>query len=273
MATIDNDIPKKTRGDRFWSGHRHVFLTYGDKRFRDSRKRIAKEAKSLVFFDRIIAETQKIKKERPIRLALKNKEFRKPFNSRRGGGYWMWKPYVILKALSRLKENDILVYSDAGATVPNCDYTREKLSEYIETVLRSDWGVLSFRNPYIEKKWTKGDVLRHFHAVDNLTGNPHEHITNTRQFTANRIIFKKNEHSLKLVRLWWNTATNYPHLFDDSPSASPNLPGFVENRHDQSVWSLICKTHGSEEEYDWDAIPICARAGKSKHETRLPFSR
>ncbi len=91
----------------------------------------------------------------------------------------------------------------------------------------------------------------------------HEHITNTRQFTANRIIFKKNEHSLKLVRLWWNTATNYPHLFDDSPSASPNLPGFVENRHDQSVWSLICKTHGSEEEYDWDAIPICARAGKS----------
>lgn len=29
-----------------------------------------------------------------------------------------------------------------------------------------------------------------------------------------------------------------------SPSASPNLPGFVENRYDQSIFSILCKLRG-----------------------------
>jgi len=30
-------------------------------------------------------------------------------------------------------------------------------------------------------------------------------------------------------------------LVDDSPSVLPNADGFIENRHDQSVFSLLCK--------------------------------
>jgi hypothetical protein len=32
----------------------------------------------------------------------------------RGAGYWMWKPYVIKKALEKINDNDILFYSDSG---------------------------------------------------------------------------------------------------------------------------------------------------------------
>ena len=32
--------------------------------------------------------------------------------------------------------------------------------------------------------------------------------------------------------------------FDDSTGKACNLTGFQENRHDQSVWSLICKKFG-----------------------------
>jgi hypothetical protein len=43
-------------------------------------------------------------------------------------------------------------------------------------------------------------------------------------------------------------------LCDDSPSISPNLPGFIENRHDQSIFSLLVKRNGvytlSSKEYD-----------------------
>jgi hypothetical protein len=35
----------------------------------------------------------------------------------RGGGYWAWKPYVILKHLRKLDDDDYLIYMDSGAYV------------------------------------------------------------------------------------------------------------------------------------------------------------
>ena len=34
-----------------------------------------------------------------------------------GGGYWLWKPYVIQDVLSKTNENDIILYLDAGSTL------------------------------------------------------------------------------------------------------------------------------------------------------------
>ncbi|MDN3017798.1 hypothetical protein PH210_16485 [Paenibacillus sp. BSR1-1] len=38
-------------------------------------------------------------------------------NQPRGAGYWLWKPYIILDVLSKIKENDIVVYSDSGIEI------------------------------------------------------------------------------------------------------------------------------------------------------------
>ena len=227
-----------------------IFLNYGDQKFILSRKRISLEALNLNFFDKIITETEDIKNDLEIIDCLKNPNFKKVFNAKRGGGYWIWKPYIIYKNLQLLNDNDILVYADSGSTIPNNKYTIDKLNEYINIVKNSDKGILAFRNPNIESKWTKGDVFEHFNCLDN------EDIYNTRQFTANRIIIKKNLHSMTLFKIWWETAKNYSHLFDDSTSITKNFNNFTENRHDQSVFSLICKTNGVEEEFDWDSNPI-----------------
>ena len=61
---------------------------------------------------------------------------------------------------------------------------------------------------------------------------------------------------MALFKIWWETAKNYYHFFDDSTSITKNFNNFTENRHDQSVFSLICKTNGVEEEFDWNSIPI-----------------
>ena len=227
-----------------------LFLNYGDKKFILSRKRISLEAQNLNYFDKIITETEDLKNDLEIIDCLKNPNFKKVFTAKRGGGYWIWKPYIIYKNLQLLNDNDILVYSDSGSTIPNNKYTIDKLNEYINIVKNSDKGVLAFRNPHIESKWTKGDVFKHFNCLDN------KNIYNTRQFTANRIIIKKNVHSMALFKIWWETAKNYSHFFDDSTSITKNFNNFTENRHDQSVFSLICKTNGVEEEFDWKSIPI-----------------
>lgn len=227
------------------------FLSYGNKKFIESRRRIKTEASKLNFFTDVKIHTEKtILQLSEYKNAIRNKEFLDTFNRERGGGYWMWKPLIIYEELMKLNEDDMLVYSDAGSTIPNKSYTIDKLNEYVNIVKNSEKGILAFRNPHIESTWTKGDVFEHFNCLDN------KNIHNTRQFAANRIIIKKNLYSMTLFKLWWNTAKNYPELFNDSKSTAPNFKNFRENRHDASVWSLICKTNDVEEEFDWESIPI-----------------
>lgn len=53
----------------------------------------------------------------------------------RGNGYWLWKPYFILKTLKeKLKEGDYLIYTDAGILYMNStkkiiDFLKEKNAE------------------------------------------------------------------------------------------------------------------------------------------------
>ena len=230
-----------------------IFLNYGDKKFKLSRQRISLEAKKLNYFDRIITETENIKNDVDIIDSLKNPKFKKVFNAKRGGGYWLWKPYIIYKNLKLLNHNDILVYSDSGSTIPKKKYTIDKLNEYVNIVKNSETGILAFRNPHIESKWSKGDIFNHFNCLDN------KDIYNTRQFSAGRLhIIRKCKHSMNIYKLWWETAKKCPNLFDDTKSNTPNFKNFIENRHDASCWSLICKINGVEEELNWKSIPFKA---------------
>ena len=228
------------------------FLTYGNFKFKQSRVRLCSEAKELNFFDKTVFETEEIKNDDEIIEALKNENFSKVFNTKRGGGFWIWKPYIIYKHLQLLNDNDILMYSDAGSSVYNDKYTIDKLNEYVDIVNKSEKGVLAFRNPHIELNWTKGDVFRHFNCMDN------KNIYGTRQFSGGRLhVIRKCPHSLNIYKTWWETAKNYPNLFDNRCITS-NFEKYQQNRHDQSSWSLICKIYGVEEEFDWRSIPFKA---------------
>lgn len=74
------------------------------------------EAESLKIFDKIILFTDKDLPESITNHPL--------YNMERGGGYWLWKPYIILEILSRIEENDILVYVDAV----NCSKIKNGMS-------------------------------------------------------------------------------------------------------------------------------------------------
>lgn len=47
-----------------------------------------------------------------------------------------------------------------------------------------------------------------------------------------------------MIRDWLHIFYNHLNLVDNSPSVSPNLEGFVENRYDQSIFSILCKLRG-----------------------------
>ena len=65
------------------------------------------------------------------------------------------------------------------------------------------------------------------------------------QLVGGIFFLKKNEKILKMVEEWYATCCNY-HLLNDEPSIIPNDASFSENRHDQSIWSIIRYKYGTE---------------------------
>lgn len=151
-------------------------------------------------------------------------------------GFWIWKPYWIYKQLKTLSDGDFLIYLDAGCEINKAG--RKRFEEYLDLTAGSELGILGFLTGTLEKAHCKGDLLDYFGVRNNAS------ITDSSQIMATMVIIKKCEKSMAFVKAWSDIAHNNFNLVDYSPSISPDLDGFIQNRCDQSIFSLLCKTNG-----------------------------
>ena len=208
-----------------------VFLTYGDKHFINSRQRIINEAKQLDLFTDCIMETENVFNDMEFKKQLKNERFKKVATSNRGGGYWLWKPYIVYKHLSKLNDGDILFFVDAGCKIDK----NNQIKNIFEDLNSNKYNMTLNIYGDNEKIWSKGDALK-YHNVEN-----NENILNKGQMESGRVFMIKNKKTMEIISKWWDIAKNHPELFDDSKSVVPNKGGFIEHRHDQSNISILCK--------------------------------
>jgi hypothetical protein len=166
----------------------------------------------------------------------------------KGDGFWLWKPYLILKTLETLEDDDILVYADAGCTFNTNGVTR--LKEYFTMVQESPTGMIAFGLGYPQYQWTKEDV---FQAMDVPVEN-----RGAEQYVAGIQVIRKCSQSLQFIRDWYRFAENY-NLLSDEESVQPNHPDFKATRHDQGIFSVLVNKRGlptlSDETYffpDWE---------------------
>ncbi len=150
----------------------------------------------------------------------------------RGYGYWLWKPYLILKTLKEMNDDDILFYLDIGCEV---DIRKKDQIMKLFELVKQDLIIGSFTHNDIQ--WCKGDLI-HRLEIKNPA------MLFSPQHQASTIIIKKCQKTVDLVSEWYKIATedNY-HYLNDSPSIKPNLRGFIEHRHDQSIFSLLTKKY------------------------------
>ncbi|MDR2489894.1 MAG: hypothetical protein LBD20_00660 [Spirochaetaceae bacterium] len=153
----------------------------------------------------------------------------------RGFGYWVWKPQIILQTLSKLNDGDLLQYTDIGCHLNLRG--KKRLYEYFEMADTSETGLLAFDIPwYTEKQWTKGDLFDYFNVRNREDIFPE-------QIAATLLFIKKCPQSVAIIHKWLKVFYDDFSLVDDSPSKSKNFIEFRENRHDQSVWSILVKLH------------------------------
>lgn len=229
----------------------NYFLSFADSRLSTTLERLGQQASDLNFFDEI-----KLFSERDFTQEFTEHMGQYLTPSCRGYGFWSWKPWGILTLLQKMKEGDRLLYLDAGCHINTQGISR--FYEYVNILDQDKNGILVFTNGQPEYKWTKGDLFRHFNVTEKDS-----HITHTQQIAGGHVFLRKNKFTKKLIQEWLDVFYNHLHLADNTPSASPNFPGFIENRFDQSVFSILCKLHDittldGAETYaeNWDALTL-----------------
>jgi len=211
---------------------RIFFLSFASGRFYGALDRIRREAEAFQLFDGIktIRDTDLL--ENDPQFASTHGDFIR--QNHRGFGYWIWKSYLVKKMMHEdMEEGDVLLYADSGCVLQLSGL--ERMKEYLEMARTSEHGVVSFAlEGQLEKKWTKQDVFEHLGPVDY----------ESRQIMATTFLMRKCKASMDFVDRWYATCCHY-RLLDDSPSITPNHPEFSEHRHDQSIFSMLCKIMGS----------------------------
>ena len=212
------------------------FLTYGDKNFYLSKKHLISLAKKSEFFDYTLS----------LGPSDLNSDFKKKFEiilkEKRGGGYWIWKHEIISSLLDTLNDGDIVVYCDAGASINITPRSRNRFNEYILQINDSLHSSLRMEcEPgFIEKYYTYHEIFDYF----NL--NPNSEEGNSLQLQAGHMFFKKSKHSEEFFKEYKLMLDRNPEFITDELSEDNQINKFCENRHDQSIFSLLSKAMGSE---------------------------
>ena len=220
---------------------RKFFLSFADARMAGALARIRTQAEEMQCYDHIVVDDQSY-----LNIDFREKYTDKLTDKVRGYGYWCWKPQVILQLLDQVNDGDIIQYTDAGCHLNKAGKAR--LMEYFDLADKSESGILAFTAvppefhdlsvslPDLkESRWCKADLFKFFNVLGN------DFITHSPTIGAGIIFIKKNSHSQAIIKQWLAVINGDFSLLDDSPSKEKNFPEFVEHRHDQSIFSILCK--------------------------------
>lgn len=149
----------------------------------------------------------------------------------RGYGYWKWKPCLIGAQLEINDDSALIVYVDSRVGIP-----KERIQWLEDFANRPELDIAAWQMSNVERIWTTADLLNLFDVpVDS-------EIAISGQYAAGFFAVRNNSSSRELIREWARILDEESPLCRDDPSRMANHPDFQQNRHDQSVFSLLIKS-------------------------------
>ena len=160
----------------------------------------------------------------------KNKKILSNF---RGSGLWLWKPYFIYKTFKeKLREGDYIIYTDAGILYMNSTY---QIIDFLKEQNAEMW---FNRLDLKEKIYSKRDAFI-------LMGVDMPFYSETYQYMGGIQIYRKSKYTEKFIEQLLFYSQDERIISDSSNKLGlKNYKGFIDNRHDQTVLSLLIKKYG-----------------------------
>lgn len=209
------------------------FISYGSARYDTAKRRLCEEAKLFGEFETIYGAGPE---DLPEKFREKYKDI---LNRPRGGGYWLWKPMIVYEKFKTMKYGEYLVYLDAGCALNSKG--KGRFYEYIKMLKESDSGILTFQmHDQLEKWWTTKEIFEYFDL------DPDGIEANSGQFVGGVFILRKNKNSEEYIKKLVGITLTQSNLYTDVNNLNGRqMVWFKDNRHDQSISSLLRKKHGS----------------------------
>jgi len=195
-------------------------VNYANAEFYSDQKRAGKAALKqgidgvFLYSDKMIKQTSFYKKNK------------KTLDTPKGGGLWLWKPYVILEAMKQIKEGDFLIYADSAAEMIN------PVDDLIP-ICQEQGGIMLFTNTLTNKVWAKRDCFIWMKCDSKK-------YWDSPQAMGGFQVYIKNKNSMKFVREFLKFC-EMPDMLTDQLAGWPNkcglpdLPGFRAGRNDQPI--------------------------------------
>jgi hypothetical protein len=149
-----------------------------------------------------------------------------------GAGYWAWKPFFILEALKQLHEGDVALYCDSGSRFIASP------QPLIDLVQRQTSGLVLFdARPLKNRQFTKRDCFVKMGCDAAEYWDAHKLI-------ATVVVVRKCELAIQFVKEWLHYCKDRAAITDDPNQCGlPELPGFLQHRHDQAILSVLAAKH------------------------------
>ena len=158
---------------------------------------------------------------------IKNKSI---LNCSIGGGYWLWKPYIINETLKKINDNDIIFYLDSKYYF--IEHFRNLYVEYMKNNDLLVWKNKPNEIIWYMKNWCKMDVICKYNMFNKVFNE------NAEECWAGGFIIKKTENTKKYIQEWLDMCCIYENI-TDSKSKIENSNLFNEHKHDQSLLGII----------------------------------
>ena len=208
---------------------KYHFITFATQNYLQYAKEICESALNKGAFD-----TVKIYEYKDIDPIFLNKN-RHILEQSRGAGYWLWKPYIIKKHLLDIDEGDILCYCDSSYLFLN------NIQNVSDLWLQTKNIAVPHNKPndtsWFEKNYTKFDTL----LLMNVPQNLHDSYRDSYQAWAGFFLTRKCFISTIFVGEWLTYSQDNRIITDSKSILGKEYTDFIDNRHDQSVLSILLK--------------------------------
>lgn len=225
---------------------KHIFITYGDDKYYFARLRLGKQARCSGLFDKVKVYKPK---DLPAEITKDRAEIYKQW---RGGGFWIWKPWIVRDALEHCDYGDIVWYADSGCAInPDSEewmtlFAALNGHDSIFHAYRDNfdyhwerWGINSVKL----RHWTKPlarEFMNEYYGSDAYLDMP--------SLWSGFMAVRKTE-NIRIINEWLRLTMDHPEIVCDPRGEELNsLPeDYNAHRHDQSVLSCIVRKLADED--------------------------
>lgn len=220
---------------------KNVYLcSFASPDLKKTEKRFLKEAMSMNLYKKI-----KIYHYKDLNETTKKKIKYIKKSEKRGFGCWIWKPFIVNDFLKKIEYGSILHYLDIGFSY-NIN-GKKRLLQYFNICNKKNILIFQYKKTKkkIFKKYKQKVFYEHQYTKRDLWDNKFQikensKIMNSGQILSGTFMIKKNYFTIEIIKKWLNISKKI-NLINNKPSAKIELKSFIEHRHDQSIFSLLCK--------------------------------